>query len=65
MNGARGGVRLFAVLLVLVGLIWIGQGVGVIKGSFMTGQSRWAVIGAIAVLLGLAVGALSWRRSRP
>jgi hypothetical protein len=43
-----------AVLLV-VGLVWIGQGVGAIGGSFMTGQAVWAVFGGIAVVFGLAL----------
>ncbi len=44
-----------AVILIVVGAVWIGQGVGVIHGSFMTGESVWAVIGALAVLFGLAL----------
>jgi len=43
------------VLLFLVGAVWLGQGVGWIGGSFMTGQAVWAVIGAIAILLGVAL----------
>ncbi len=37
-----------AVLLVL-GVVWIGQGLNVIPGSFMTGQVIWAIVGAILV----------------
>jgi hypothetical protein len=40
------------VLLVLVGAVWFGQGVGVIGGSFMTGEILWAVIGAPMVFVG-------------
>ena len=42
-------------ILLAVGAVWIGQGVGAIGGSFMTGQATWAVIGSIAVLIGLAL----------
>ena len=42
-------------LLCLVGAVWIGQGVGLIGGSFMTGQIIWAVIGAVAVAFGVRV----------
>lgn len=47
------------VILVLIGAVWFGQGIGVIHGSFMTGEVLWAVIGAIAIFLGgsLLVGA--------
>ena len=44
-----------AVVLLVVGAVWIGQGVGLIHGSFMTGESAWAVIGAIAVMFALAL----------
>ena len=35
-------VRVLAILLIAVGLIWILQGIGVLPGSFMTGQIQWA-----------------------
>ena len=40
-------------LAVLMGTIWVLQGVNVLPGSFMSGQIRWAVYGAIAILLGV------------
>jgi len=40
-----------AALLLLVGLVWIGQGLNLIKGSAMTGSSFWAVAG-VALLVG-------------
>jgi hypothetical protein len=43
------------VLLCLVGLVWFGQGIGLIGGSFMSGQAVWAVIGAVAAVFGVAV----------
>ena len=43
------------VVLVLVGAVWIGQGIGAIGGSFMSGEAVWAVIGAIAVFFGIAL----------
>ncbi len=54
-------------LLVLVGGVWVGQGVGLLRGSsFMVDDTRWAVAGVIAVVIG-ALLALSvrWRRDRP
>jgi hypothetical protein len=53
-----------AALLVIVGVIWFGQGVGWIGGSFMTGAAVWAVIGGVCVVAGVAV-ALSSRGVRP
>jgi uncharacterized membrane protein HdeD (DUF308 family) len=56
---------IIGVVLVLTGVVWIGQGVGAIGGSFMTGQAVWAVIGAICVIFGAAllIGARRARRS--
>lgn len=45
-----------AVILVLAGLFWILQGIGVIKGSFMTGSQTWEVIGFVVLVVGVAVG---------
>jgi len=37
---------------VLIGGVWFFQGIGVIHGSFMTGEVLWAVIGVITIFLG-------------
>jgi len=47
--------RALAVALIVVGGVWFFQGVGVIEGSFMTGEALWAVIGAGCVAAGLAL----------
>ena len=39
------GLLIFGALLFLVGVVWTLQGVNVIKGSFMTGQTTWLAIG--------------------
>jgi hypothetical protein len=41
------------VLLMLVGAVWFFQGINVLPGSFMTGQTQWAVYGGVAFLVGL------------
>ena len=43
------------VLLVVVGVIWVLQGMGVIRGSFMTGSQEWLVNGLIAALIGIGM----------
>ena len=48
-------------ILLLTGLVWIGQGLGYVKGSFMTGATVWAWIGAAVVLLGAVTIAFSLR----
>ncbi len=49
------------VLLILGGLVWFLQGINVLPGSFMTGDPKWAVNGAIAILIG---GGLIWFTNR-
>lgn len=51
-------------ILVMVGLVWLLQGIGILPGSFMTGQPRWALYGAVAIVVGALVVALSRRRPR-
>jgi drug/metabolite transporter superfamily protein YnfA len=48
-------MTIVGVLLVLIGGVWILQGVNVLPGSFMTGQTKWAVIGAITAVIGIAL----------
>ena len=48
-------LNIVAVLLVLAGAIWFLQGINVLPGSFMTGQTRWAVYGGIAIAAGIAL----------
>ena len=42
-------------LLIMVGVVWAGQGLGYIDGSSMTNQDEWAVIGSITAGLGVAL----------
>ncbi len=49
-------------LLILSGCVWFLQGIGVLPGSFMSGQLQWAVNGGIAVVIGAAILFLTNRR---
>lgn len=52
-------VRVLATIIcgpmVLVGLVWILQGLNVLPGSFMTGHIQWAVFGLILAIPGVAL----------
>jgi hypothetical protein len=40
-------------LLALVGLVWIGQGLGILRASsFMVDDIRWAIAGVVMVVAG-------------
>ena len=52
-----------AVILALVGIVWIGQGSGAIAGSAMSGSNFWAVVGVVLLLAAAAIVVLERMRS--
>ncbi len=50
------------VLLVLIGAVWTTQGLGYLKGSFMTGDNLWTAIGLLSVGSGIALGVNGLRK---
>lgn len=50
-----------SIVLLLVGLAWIGQGTGLLGGSAMSNQSIWALIGVILVV---AAAGVAWTARR-
>ncbi len=55
-------LSIIAVLLILVGVVWFLQGINVLPGSFMTGQSQWAIYGGIAAVAGIGLLVLANRK---
>jgi hypothetical protein len=51
-------------LMVVAGVVFTLQGVGVIGGSFMSGSNVWAVAGPVIALAGLALALVGLRRRR-
>lgn len=53
------------VLLILVGVVWMFQGLGAIGGSAVSGRVKWAVIGLVVALVGAgaAIAGICARRS--
>ncbi len=49
-------------LVMLAGVIFTLQGVGVIGGSAMSGVTVWAVVGPVIALAGLAMATLGLHR---
>lgn len=54
--------RPLILVLAAVGFVWLGQGIGLIGGSFMTGDPTWAVIGASMLLAAAVLTALNRKR---
>ena len=48
------GRAVVGLVLCAVGTVWILQGTKVIQGSGMSGQGKWAAIGAAVVVAGVA-----------
>ena len=44
---------LLALIVLAIGVLWSLQGLGVVHGSFMTGQQQWFYIGLVTTLVGL------------
>jgi hypothetical protein len=54
-----------AAALAAAGLVWIGQGLGLIGGSsFMVDDVRWAGAGFVLVAAGLTLGGFALRNRR-
>jgi cell division protein FtsW (lipid II flippase) len=63
-NRMRKSLLILGVLMLAIGLLWIGQGTGTIawpKTSFMINQIQWAGYGAVLAALGLI---LIWQSRR-
>ncbi len=60
----RGVVATVGVFIAFQGCVFFLQGVNVLPGSSMTGDTRWAYRGAVLVVIGIALFLLS-RRNRP
>jgi hypothetical protein len=56
---------IIATVLALVGTVWIGQGLGIIRGSsLMVGDVRWAIGGLALVAGAILVGWTAVRNRR-
>jgi hypothetical protein len=45
-------ISIFGILLILVGALWILQGINILPGSVMSGDPQWAINGGIAAIIG-------------
>jgi hypothetical protein len=51
-------------ILLLVGIVFGGQGLGLIPGSFMTGDRTWFYIGLALAFVGVVLLLIALRRPR-
>jgi hypothetical protein len=48
-------LNIVGLILAFFGIVWIFQGLGILPGSFMTGHIRWAVTGAVVLVVAIAI----------
>jgi hypothetical protein len=53
-----------ALIVALVGLVWVGQGANLIGGSAMSGSSFWLVVGLVLLVVAAAIAFREWQVSR-
>jgi len=51
----RIALNVSGVLCLLVGCVWILQGINILPGSFMTGQTKWAIYGGLLMVPGIGL----------
>ncbi len=42
-------------MVTVAGIVFFVQGIGILMGSFMSGQLPWAIFGAILILVGIGL----------
>ena len=62
---ARITAVVIGVLAMIIGAVWIGQGLNLIPGSFMTGDKTWFYVGVVVALVGVVLLLAGLRRPRP
>lgn len=55
-------LTIIGALLILAGVVWFFQGIGVLGGSMMSGQPKWEYIGGLTAVVGIVLVALAFRR---
>ncbi len=60
----RASRLVIAVVVGLLGLVWLGQGLGFLPGSFMTGSQFWATVGTVLIVAAVGLLVLEVRRAR-
>jgi hypothetical protein len=60
----RASRLVIALLVALVGLVWLGQGTGLIAGSAMSGSAVWAVVGAVLLVIAAVIAYREWQVSK-
>jgi len=63
-RGDRIVVIVAGAILLLVGIVFGGQGLGIIPGSVMTGDRTWFYIGLVMAFVGVVLLLIAFRRPK-
>jgi hypothetical protein len=55
-------LNVLGVLCLLVGGVWFLQGINVLPGSFMSGQTKWTLYGVLVAVAGIGLLVAANRR---
>ncbi len=64
-NVMRLAAKIVGILVSLIGLVWTLQGINILKGSSMSAQPFWAIMGIVLLVVGLTITYFGWRRGNP
>ena len=48
-------LNILGILCSLIGCVWVLQGINILPGSFMTGQTKWAIYGSLLLVIGIGL----------
>jgi hypothetical protein len=57
-------LNVVGVVCLLTGGVWFLQGINILPGSFMTGQTKWAIYGGLFLVAGVGFLVFANRRRR-
>lgn len=57
-------LNILGVILILVGVVWLLQGINILPGSFMSGHLIYSALGIVVGVLGAVLLAYNSRRSK-
>jgi hypothetical protein len=58
-------LSILGVLLLLVGTVWVLQGLNILNQGFMAGHLQYTLLGAIVDVIGIALLVFANRRRKP
>jgi hypothetical protein len=57
--------NILGIVLILIGIVWIFQGINILPGSFMSGHIQYTFLGAVVDIIGLGLLVYTNRSREP